>query len=76
MSSYSRVVNFTAKDALLTGNPSKLVVGADFDSEFNAAQTAINSKADTASPTFTGTVTAANLTISGTFTGTVDGGTY
>lgn len=76
MSDYSRVVDFTAKDSLLTGNPSKLVVGADFDSEFDAIVTAVNSKADKAGPTFTGTTTVANLTVSGTFSGTIDGGSY
>jgi hypothetical protein len=45
--------------------------------EMTNIQTAVNSKSDSASPTFTGTVTAAALTVSGTFTvGTINGGTY
>jgi hypothetical protein len=40
-------------------------------------QSAVNSKADKASPTFTGTVTIPTLTVSGTATiGTITGGTY
>ena len=39
--------------------------------------TAIATKADLASPTFTGTVTIPALTFTGTLsTGTIDGGTY
>jgi hypothetical protein len=40
---------------LLTGNPSKIIKGAEIDDEYNAIATAIASKADTTSPTFTGT---------------------
>jgi len=37
----------------------------------------VATKSDSASPTFTGTATTDNLTVSGTFTvGTIDGGTY
>lgn len=46
MSSYSRLYNFTAKDALTSGDPNKRVLGSEVDAELNAAQTAINSKAD------------------------------
>lgn len=71
MSSYTKSTNFTAKDSLASGNPSKKVRGSEFDVEFNAIQTAVNSKADTASPTFTGTVTLP--TVDGA---TISGGTY
>ena len=51
--------------------------GAEFETEFDAISTAIATKADTASPTFTGTVTIPALTFTGTLsTGTIDGGTY
>jgi hypothetical protein len=40
---------------LLTGNPSKIIKGAEIDDEYNAIATAVASKADTTSPTFTGT---------------------
>jgi hypothetical protein len=57
MSNYTYSTNFGAKDALNTGDPNKLIKGVDFDTEFNAISTAIATKADLASPTFTGTVT-------------------
>lgn len=76
MSNYTKSTDFAVKDSLSTGNPSKLVKGTEIDTEFNAIQSAVNSKADKANPTFTGTITAVNLTVSGTFTATVDGGTY
>ena len=76
MSNYTKSTDFAVKDSLSTGNPSKLVKGTEIDTEFDAIQSAVNSKADKASPAFTGTVTAVNLTVSGTFTATVDGGTY
>ncbi len=76
MSSYTKSTDFAVKDSLSTGNPSKLVKGTEINTEFDAIQSAVNSKADKASPAFTGTVTAVNLTVSGTFTATVDGGTY
>lgn len=57
MTDYSKSTNFTAKDSLPSGNPSKLIKGSEFDTEFTALQTAVNSKADEASPSFTGTIT-------------------
>ena len=54
MASYTRVYNFTVKDALPTGNSGKVIKGAELDTELNAVASAINSKADTNSPTFTG----------------------
>jgi hypothetical protein len=76
MSSYTKSTDFAVKDSLSTGNPAKLVKGTEINTEFDAIQAAVNSKADKASPAFTGTMTAVNLTVSGTFTGTVDGGVY
>jgi hypothetical protein len=55
MSNYVKATNFYTKDALLTGNPAKIIKGAEIDDEFNAIATAVASKADTTSPTFTGT---------------------
>lgn len=46
MSDYARIYNFTAKDALPTGDPNKKIKGSEVDDEYNAAQTAINSKFD------------------------------
>lgn len=89
MSNYTKATDFAAKDALASGNPLKLVRGTEINTEFAAIQTAVNSKADLASPTFTGTLTAAtvavtgNQTIAGTLTVTgaltaasIDGGTF
>jgi len=77
MSNYTKTTNFTAKDTLPTGNAAKIIKGADFDTEFNALVTAVASKANSASPTFTGTVTIPTLTVTGTLTaGTITGGTY
>lgn len=42
MASYNPTTNFTAKDALAAGDPSKIIRGADFGVEFDAISTAIN----------------------------------
>ena len=55
MSNYTKATNFATKDTLPTGDSGKIVKGTEIDSEFNAISSAISSKADTASPTFTGT---------------------
>jgi hypothetical protein len=58
MSNYSKTTDFAAKDALTTGNANKIVKGTEIDDEFSAIQTAVNTKADVNSPTFTGTPAA------------------
>jgi hypothetical protein len=58
MSNYTKATNFATKDTLPTGDSGKIVKGTEIDSEFNAIASAISSKADTASPTFTGTPAA------------------
>jgi hypothetical protein len=58
MSNYTKATNFATKDTLPTGDSSKIVKGTEIDNEFNAIASAISSKADTASPTFTGTPAA------------------
>jgi len=63
MSTYTYVSDFGAKDQLNTGNANKVIKGADFETEFTAIQAAVNSKADTATPTFTGTVTIPTATV-------------
>ena len=73
MSNYVKSTNFTAKDSLPTGDANKVIRGSEFDTEFNAIQVASATKADLGSPTFTGTATFANVTVSGTVTaGTID----
>jgi hypothetical protein len=46
MSNYTQATNFTAKDTLATGNPSKIVKGADIDGELSLISTAIGTKID------------------------------
>ena len=62
MAQYVKATNFASKDALLSGDPNKIVKGAEIDDEFSAIQTAVNSKADTLSPTLTGTPLAPTAT--------------
>ncbi len=59
MSNYVKATDFASKDALTTGNPLKLIKGTEINDEFNAIQTAVATKADLASPAFTGNPTAA-----------------
>jgi len=54
---YVKSTNFTSKDSLATGNPLKIVKGAEFDTEFNAIAVAVASKADSSSPALSGTPT-------------------
>lgn len=77
MADYTKATNFTVKDSLASGNPSKIIKGSEIDDEFDAIQTAIETKSDASSPTFTGTLTAETVTASGTLTANlIDGGTY
>ena len=62
MSNYTKATNFATKDTLPTGDANKIVKGTEIDNEFNAISGAISSKADTASPTFTGTPAAPTAT--------------
>jgi len=59
MSDYTKTTNFTAKDALSTGDPDKLIKGSLFDTEFDAVASAITSKYDVND--IAGTVTARAL---------------
>jgi hypothetical protein len=63
--SYTKATNFAIKDTLPTGDPNKIIRGADIDAEFNALQTATALLAPKANPTFTGTVTGSAATFTG-----------
>ena len=63
MSDYTKSTNFATKDNLSSGNPLKIVKGTEIDTEFNNIATAVATKADLASPTFTGTPTLPTGTI-------------
>jgi hypothetical protein len=58
MTDYTKSTNFATKDNLSSGNPLKIVKGTEIDTEFNNIQTAVATKADLASPAFTGNPTA------------------
>ena len=63
MTNYTKATNFATKDALSSGNPLKIVKGTEIDTEFNNIATAVATKADLASPTFTGTPTLPTGTV-------------
>ena len=46
MSNYNKATNFAVKDTLTSGDPDKVVSGAEIDNELNAIGSAITSKAD------------------------------
>lgn len=58
MANYTKTTNFLAKDSLPENDSGKIIKGSEFDTEFNALQTAVNTKADLASPALTGVPTA------------------
>jgi hypothetical protein len=55
MTDYTKSTNFASKDSLPAGDALKIVKGTELDTEFTNIATAIATKADTVSPTFTGT---------------------
>lgn len=76
MSDYTKATNFATKDNLPSGNAAKIIKGGEIDTEFNNIQTAVATKADTASPTFTGTLTATTIVADSIDANEIDGGTY
>jgi hypothetical protein len=62
VSNYTKATNFATKDALLSGNPAKIIKGTEIDDEYNAIAVAVSTKADLNSPTFTGTPLAPTAT--------------
>jgi len=77
MSNYTKTTNFATKDSLPSGNAAKIVRGTEIDTEFNNIAAASATKANSADPTFTGTVTAATVNVTGTLTAdTITGGSY
>jgi hypothetical protein len=55
MSNYVQSTNFATKDSLSPGDPLKIVKGTEINTEFVNIAVAVATKADLASPTFTGT---------------------
>ncbi len=77
MSNYTITTDFGAKDDLPSGNAAKVIKGSEFSDEFTNIKTAVNSKADSVSPTFTGNTALNGTTTFGpdgtsTFNGTVN----
>lgn len=66
MSNYVQSTNFATKDALVSGNALKIVKGTEINTEYANIAIAVATKADTTSPTFTGTLTAVNEVLTGT----------
>ncbi len=58
MSNYTQSTNFATKDNLSSGDPLKIVKGTEINTEFANIAIAVATKADLASPTFTGTPAA------------------
>lgn len=63
MSNYVKSTNFYAKDALATGNPDKVIKGSELNTEFDNIATAIASKTELNSPTFTGVPSAPTASV-------------
>lgn len=60
---YTPLTDFLTKDTLPKEDPDKVILGADFDAEFNAISTAFAGAAPTNNPTFTGTATFDGVTV-------------
>ena len=72
MSNYTKTTNFSTKDSLPSGDPNKIVKGAEINTEFDNIATAVATKSNLESPAFTGTVTIPTADING---GAIDGTT-
>ena len=66
MSNYTQSTNFATKDTLASGNALKIVKGTEINTEYANIAIAVATKADLASPTFTGTPTLPTGTIATT----------
>lgn len=78
MSNYTKTTDFAVKDALITGNASKLILGTGLDDEFDAIATAISSKLDSSGVSFASITLTGTTSLTGTMSGsgTIDGGTF
>ena len=68
MSNYTKLVDFATKDSLPTGDPDKIIKGTEIETEYDNIAVAIATKSNSASPTFTGTVTIPTLSVTGVTT--------
>ena len=60
---YTPTTNFGAKDSLPANDPAKVIKGTEFTTEFTAIQSAFALAAPAASPTFTGTATFDDVSV-------------
>ena len=67
MTDYTKTTDFAAKDSLPSGDTGKIIRGTEFETEFDNISTSIATKANLASPTFTGTATIPTAAVT-TFT--------
>jgi len=65
MSNYTIAVDWSGKDALSDSDAAKVISGADFNTEFTAVQTAVNTKANI-NGLSTEAFSASNITAAGT----------
>ena len=65
MTDYTKTTDFAAKDGLPSGDSGKIIKGTEFETEFDNIATAIATKSNIASPTFTGTTTIPTVDING-----------
>ena len=63
MTNYTKSTNFASKDSLSSGDPLKIVKGTEINTEFDNIATAVATKADSASPSLTGTPTAPTASV-------------
>ena len=79
MSNYTKQISWSGKDALSDSDSEKVISGGDFDTEFSAVQTAINSKIDTggvvASDIASNAITDAKVADNALSGDKIDGGT-
>lgn len=75
MSNYIKTTNFTAKDSLPSGNPSKIVRGTEIDVEYDAIAVASATKLNALNPVMTGTLTVGSATLSEAELEILDGAT-
>lgn len=54
MSDYNKITDYSAKDALSSGDAAKRVKGSEIGADFDAVAVAVATKANSASPVFTG----------------------
>ena len=77
MTDYVYDGKFALKDAMDALNPLKIVSGEEHSGEYSAISEAVNSKLNSANPTYTGVLQGASAIFTGTVqAGLISGGTW